>query len=874
MILANKKIFLLFLFFITTIGISFAQNKEISGSVKDAKGLPIPAVTVLIKGSNKGTQTDFNGQFKLQAKANDVLRFSFIGYQSRKFKMGNSNYLSVILEEETQKLDEVVVMGYGSAKSIKQTVGTVTKISSKEFANHPTTNVLDALQGKVVGLQVSTQSGEPSAPPSLRLYGVGSVIGDIAPLFVVDGIPISQIGFRSLNSEDFESITVLKDASATSIYGARAANGVVYVTTKKGAFGKRQVSVSTQYGVSSIADKSGFERMMTSAELAKFQIETEQKTQEEMDEFLKEYNADTKWYKVFFRENTSVMRTNVSVRGGSEKINYFVSGGYSKNKGIMYNSFFERYNFRSNIDSKVNNWLKLGVNASINYSLFAENPFNRHNDEGTLGYTLAPFYSPVDKNGKRYNYIPGLNKYHPEYRSETLFNDNLLLLTHANNENKTATETSSFNIMKSVFGRLEYNYNQKYFFDASFRRDGSSKFSPNNKYGNFWATGFMWRIKQENFLKNNNTINDLGIKLSVGTQGASEIGDYTHFALVTKSQYGRQNTWTLSGTQAGNPELTWENQTKYSIGIDARLFNTLSIDLELYNRITSDLLMTVNSPYTTGFGFIQNNAGSIQNRSIGATISFDAYKSENWFVSPYLSFTYNEDKVLKIFNGRNQFPISGQGYSLIVGKSMNYYFPLLKGVNSQTGLNEWYLPSEDTSISTRDDNRVTSEYSEKLYQNTGHRLNAPFNGGFGLSLRYKNISLQTDFAFSYGKYVINHDKFFTQNPTIFSEDNFYWKKPGDVTKFPKFGEQFTQFDLGLIENSSFLRMKTISLGYSIPQSVLLKTNFFTKVRFYVTGRNLLTWTKFTGADPERTKPRSLGVYPNSKEYVFGVELNF
>lgn len=317
--------------------------------------------------------------------------------------------------------------------------------------------------------------------------------------------------------------------------------------------------------------------------------------------------------------------------------------------------------------------------------------------------------------------------------------------------------------------------------------------------------------------------------------------------------------------------------------MDARLLDRLSIDLEFYNRITTDMLIDVPVPYTTGFDEIKQNIGKLQNRGLGVTISVDAYKNANKdvYVTPYVTFSYNNEKVLEIFGGRNSWYRSGYGYGYVVGQPVSYFYPILKGVNPDTGLLEWYLPSKDIGQETRDDKRVTSVFAEEsLMQNTGLKYSAPINGGFGFSAGYKAFSIQADFSFSYGKYLINNNTYFSHNPGRFAGYNQsrevldYWKKPGDVTRFPKWGQDFTYFDSSMIEDASFLRLKNITLGYSLPDEVLKEIGFFNRMRFYVTGRNLLTWTKYKGPDPEIDNNIALGNNPNTKQYVFGVELKF
>lgn len=975
-------------------GFSLAQEREISGSVKDASGEPLLGASVVIKGENRGTQTDFDGHYRLKVAQGQTLEFSFVGMETKNVRVGNSSRIDVVLQEEAQGLDEVVVVGYGSGRKVGTTVGQVARVDNKDIAQRPSGNVTDALQGKVPGLQIYTSSGEPSALSTIRLHGVGSLgSSSSAPLFVVDGIPVSQEAVRALNQADFESISILKDASATSIYGSRASNGVVYITTKRGKNNtKGEITLNTQYGISNIANRDAFDRMMRADELSRFWIETGIRNQAEVDNIRTKYPYDTHWDRVFYKEDVPLVQADLSFAGGNDKTRYYISGGLYNQEGAMYRSNFSRYTFRTNIETKINDWLKLGANTSLGYYDIQTNPYDRNSLNGGLAFMLPPFYSPVDKNGKRYDLIPGINRYHPEYLAdknpysigafeilptgfieitpiknltfktqaglefrnslltsnrlpsnisepqngrntrrynknlqktltntleykfslnrvnnfvvllgqetlrndiytflgsgEGLVDDDLILLSHVT-KNKDVKESKEVNTINSVFGRMEYDYNGKYFLDFSLRRDGSSRFSPNNKYGNFWAAGAMWKLKKEKFLENVTAVNDLSIKFSAGTSGNSDIGNYTHQALSSTGQYANNTAWQVN--VAGNPDLTWEKQTKYTLGLDAQFFNRLSLGIELYRRITTDMLMDVPVPYTSGFETVKRNVGKLQNQGIGISISGDVYKNKekNINVSPYISFSYNQEKVLDLFQGRNYWYVANIGVGYIVGEPSKFFYPIFKGINSQNGEAEWYLPYTDTegkrdiSVVNKNDGSVSDTFSvDDLTQNTGYNYQAPFNGGFGFSANYKTVSLQVDFSFSQGKYLINNNRYFSQNPTVFSGFNQdravfdYWKKQGDVTTFPRKDVQFTRFDSRLVEDASFIRLKNVTLGYALPEEVIKQVGFFSNVRFYVSGRNLLTWTKYTGPDPEIDDNVALGNNPNTKQYAFGVELKF
>ena len=974
--------------------LTFAQEKTISGIVSDESGLPLPGATVLVKGTTNGTSTDFDGKYSITANQGGgvTLIFSFVGYTTQEIPVGISNTVNVTMQEDASALEEVVVVGYGSEKRLGSIVGSVVQVSAKELENKPTANVLDALQGKVAGLQIFNSSGEPSATQSIRLHGVGSLSGSSTPLFVMDGIPLASGSLISLNSNDFESVTILKDASATSIYGSRAANGVVYITTKKGKKGSSVVNVITQYGVSKLANLDFFNSVMNREEFLAFNLENGTFSQDDIDFANQTYpNTDTKWYKTYYKNYTSSLQTNLSISGGSEngKNTYYVSGGLFQQEGLAYRSDFKRYTLRSNITSKLNDWLKTGINLSLGYDTRQINPYGGNSTNRGLGLLARPYYSPVDENGDIYvdQRIPGWNRYHPNYLADKFPNElNNLQLNPSgyftitpfenvtfksqmgldfydarrsskqlpsyvgslgdgtSNEDffrlvtQTITNTLEYKFtlvdvhnftalvgqeyinsdfesfgansggqsddrltlldagidaaqrgnshskseyaFDSYFGRLEYSYNDKYFLDGSIRRDGSSRFGIKNRYANFWAVGALWKLSKEVFLEDVSWLGNLSLRGSTGTSGNSSIDDYQALPLVSSDQYDSAPTNRLSSP--GNDQLSWESQRKTTVGLKVSLFNRIRIDLEYYNRVTEDMLVSVPVPYTTGFSNITSNIGSLQNRGFDIILDFDLVKGDDFHVTPYVNINYNKEKITELFQDRNYWIIPNTGVAWVVGQPLKFFYPVFHSVNPDNGAPQWYVPNpneDDRVASNFDENNLTSTFSTNvLEQNTGKNRYPNLNGGFGINAGYKGFSLRADFTFSSGKYLINNDKFFFENPTLFSGFNTskrsadYWKQPGDVTLFPAFSHRFTQFDSRLIEDASFIRLKTLSLGYSVPKEIIDRVRFIKGLRVFLTGRNLLTWTKYLGPDPEVDSNLALGTNPNTKQVTFGIDL--
>ncbi len=983
------KLLLTCLFAVASISLVSAQTKTASGTVISSDdGQPVIGASVVVKGNTKiGTLTDVDGRYTLSVPASaTTLVISYIGMSQT--EVAASPNQNVVMDADASELDEVLVMGYGTGRKISSTVGSVARVTPKDIADKPVPNAFDALQGKVPGLQIFTSSGEPSEISSMRLHGSGSLGASSSPLFVLDGIPVQSSTVRALNPKDFESIQVLKDASATSIYGARAANGVVYITTKSGKVAEHAtVTISGQYGNSSLANSEYYETFMNSEELFAFWVKSGYRTQEQVDAQRAAYPHDTQWHKFYFKDKAPSYNTDVSINGGAGKTNYYISLGFASQDGLRYRSNYERYNLRSNINTQVKPWLRIGLNNGISYDSYQSNPYDWNSTNGGLSLLRQPFYTPYDEDGNEYpEVIPGGNFYNPKYLADkmpdpikTLFlnttgyvelkpiqgltlrsqgglegmdtrnsyvrypsyrgslgdglayeqfarrasftvtntaeyrysindahnliglvgheyvdynyqsfsaegsglSDDRLIQLSATTKDKEVSGSRNQYAFLSYFGRVEYDYKEKYFVDVSLRNDASSRFGSDNRNGLFWATGAMWHAKKESFLADVDWLHQLTLKVSVGTSGNAEIGNYNSYALVGGAgQYNEAGGWGIS--TPGNPLLSWENQIKSTYGLRFDLFGKVRADIEFYNRVTSGMLVAVPYPYTSGFEQVTENTGKLQNKGVDLRVDFDVFKDKKGnYVTPYINFNYNKETVLELFQGKDYWIIPNTGVSWAVGQPRSFFYPIWAGVNSDTGAPQWYVPGDDITVTNKDESNLSSTFnSTSLEQSTGLPRYSPYNGGFGLAASYSGVYLQADFAFSLKKYLIVNDGYFFENPNQFPGYNQrkvitdYWEKPGDVTRFPKYGYQFTQFDSRLIEDASFMRMKNLTIGYVVPKNWINKTQFFTDAKVFATGRNLLTVTKFTGPDPEVDSNLTLGVNPNTKQMSIGFELSF
>ena len=978
----KRKFMLLLTCLFIGIGLVTAQVTKVTGTViSEEDGLPVVGASILVKGTAVGTVTDMDGKFQLPnvPSSAKTLVISFIGMKSQELPIKQT--MNIVLKPDTETLEEVVVLGYGSGKKIGSIVGSVAKVNSEKLSAKPVANAMDALQGQVSGLQVYTSSGEPGSSSSSYIRGVGSLTADNEPLYVLDGTPVSSSVMVMMNPNDFESVTVLKDASATSIYGSRAANGVIYITTKRGRIGEKAViTASGNYGTARLARRVS--NPMNSTELLGYQLSHGIIKQETYDKYINS-GIDTNWQDYFFKDDAPTYQANLSIQGGSDKTTYYVSGSYYYQDGITPRSEYNRYTFRSNLESRPTDWLRFGVNFGATYdeqqtSLFTYQGSNSLNG-GIFGTILNPtYYNPYGEDGSKLEVIPGLNRYSPYYLSDkqpsssntaqldgTAFlqlnpiegltirsqfgieaydfrQTSKRLASHPyatqggytyegfrRNAKLTITNTAEYNFkikdehdftiligqegikndyqrfasettgqsddrlsmleagtvatllgadendlytyqFLSFFGRINYALNDKYFADFSIRNDASSRFGKNNRNAIFMSGGLMWNMKKESFLEDVNFLSDLKLKASIGTTGNSSIGNYEHLALVGTNLYNAQGGWKIN--TPGNGDLGWEKQTLTNIGVEASFWNKYRIELTYYNKKTSNMLMDVPVPYTSGFSSITQNVGSMTNSGVEIAISLDLLKTKDWFVGFNMNYAYNKNKITELFYGYDEWAMPNYLVSYNVGEPVQYYMAKWAGVDPADGQQMWYVPGTD--------GETTKEYDEELLQQaTGKKRYAPHNGGFGLNVSWKGLSLNADFAWVLGKYMVNNDYYFAANPYNFAGYNQSkdvlneWKEPGDVTDIPAFGNVM-QFDTHLLENASFLRLKNISLSYTLPKNWLLPTKVIQGVRIMATARNLFTITNYKGADPELDTNLTYGAYPNTKQFTIGAELTF
>lgn len=994
----NKKLVLLGAAVLLTTGSVFAQ-KRVTGRVADAEGNPIVGASVRYEGQKGVVLTDDNGRFTLTnvpASAKKI-KVSYIGKETKTLSVAGN--LDVTLEDNDQTFGEAVVVGYGTAKKIGTVVGSVTTVGADKIENKPVANAIDALQGQVAGLNVLSSSGDPGASLSSGgfsavIRGTGSLSASNTPLFVVDGVPTSSSVLGMMNPNDIANVTVLKGASATSIYGSRASNGVIYITTKSGSLSERaEVTVSQSIGWSSLA--RGIGDPMNANELLDLKRELGLISGSEYISF-KEKGINTDWLKYYYRDDAAMYQTNFSIRGGNAKTKYYTSASYFKQDGIMAGSAFKRITFRTNLDSKPLDWLSYGTNISVSYDRRRTNASTSNGTNyiygGTMGAALTdPNYSPYDENGNRLDYfntpfgnmsspeyiaksnpriyndvrtissgyininpVKGLNvrsqlsldgiitrgslKLYPsspsasgygaasesysrsidwtitntaEYKftiadkhhftllagqegirgtdegfnaaTQGQSNDKITTLGNGLENNGLAGSSESEYQYLSFFGRADYSLGDKYFLNFSVRNDKSSRFGINGKSATFFSGGAMWDMKRESFLDQAWWLNELQVRADVGSTGNSAIGDYDHLALLGNSQYGANYGYVFSSP--GNDDLKWEKQIQTGVGFNARLFDRATVSFTWYNRTTKDMLMSVPIAYSTGFSSKVRNVGSMENRGIEIEFGVDVVRWNGLTVNLHGNYNYNKNKITELFNGLNEWYYSGTSVKYIVGEAPKFFMPIFAGVDKEDGKEMWYKQGyTGDPVHEYNPETMTKEFNEDaLNQNTGKNVNPPHVGGFGMTASWKGFTLNADFNFVLGKYMMNNDRYFSENPGTFlsqgaNQDKAVldmWRKPGDITLIPGYVDGGTrQFDTHLLENASFMRLKNISLSYDLPKTWMDATGFFKNVRITATGRNLFTVTKYKGADPEVNANLSLNTFPNTRQFTIGAEVTF
>ena len=991
----KKRLSLMLLCMVATIA-AWAQTVITGTVVSAADGEPLIGASVKVKGEKAAAVTDMNGKFKISTQAGKTLVFSYIAMET--MERPAKNGMLVKMQTAEEMMDELVVTGYGSAKKLGSLVGSVVTVDNKKMEKAVTPNFTDALAGQVSGLSVLTSSGDPSKSASIRLRGINSINSSSTPLFILDGAPISSTMFNTLNPSDIQNITVLKDAASTAIYGSRAANGVIVITSKKGKLNeKANLVVKGQYGFSTpVSDGL---QMMNSQQYIQFRDMIGQPVNQSVKDLVNNYGISTNWRDEVLSNNAPTYTVDAALTGGSENINYYLSFNHHSQEGLIEQSKMHREALRANVEARLNRWFKAGVQANLGTNSYQQNNEAEASDLYTSNPMIfsrlalpydAPNYYSFDENGniiwgnradklkysglthpsfvnenrsykknnltlmlnafEQLNPIEGLtiraqqamdgydyttdNRYIPyeafttpmgtsvpasegyvsnsfqryasytfthtiEYRKKVKGHNFSALLGQESifsrsrsfgvfTEGQTdprqlrLTDGTSIAIgnlsdsraeesFNSFFATLAYDFDGKYFLDASYRADGSSKFAPGHRWGHFYSVGGMWDLKKENFLKDVDWLDLLQARATYGLVGNSTgAGSYDYYGLFgTGSMYNGQSSMGISNPS--NSTLTWEKVGSFNAGVSFGFLDRVVLNVDAYRRKTTDMLMEIPFSYTTGFGGGMGNIGAMVNKGFDADVNVKILKSNDFDWTFKANVNYNKNEITELFAGRDEYIIANTGLKLEVGKPYGeFYMVEYAGVDPRDGKPMWY------DI----DGNLTKVYNEERDSKfTGKQRYAPWSGGFGTSFSWKGLSITADFAWQAGKYMTNNDNYFLKNANQGTSFNQavdmlnIWTKPGDITDIPKYGEQ-VQFDTHLLEDASFLRMKNLIVQYSFPEKWMKATKGIQNAKVFFVGRNLFTATKFSGYDPEPDINLVKFNYPNTRQFVFGMELTF
>lgn len=982
-----------------SIGMAMAQT-HVSGIVTSSEdGEPVIGATVKVVGSQTaGTVTDIEGRFSLSVSKPGVeLEFSSIGLVSKRVKA--SENMAVVLQVDSHTLEQVVITGYGSAKKLGSVVGSIASVDKKKLESIVTPNFTDALAGQVSGLSVLSAAGDPSQSANIRLRGINSIQSSSQPLFILDGAPIDAAFYATLNPADIESITVLKDAASTAIYGARAANGVIVLTSKQGKYSEQvSLSVRAQYGIAG-PTSDGVE-MMNSKQYVKFRDLIGQPVSDDIRNLVDKYNINTNWRDEMIDDAAPTFDVNATMQGGGQTVNYYVSFNHHKQDGLIEMSKMHRNTLNARINARLNRFFKIGFTTNLGVQRYSQNaewgasgkiysanplvfarqalPFdtpyqytidengnmikggraiglkytgivmpwwynshrNYYRNKLTLNTSLTETFTPlegltfqalqslnglegmnhgafspydafVDGMGNKIDAMKGSasassSRYYQFTLSHTAewrkqFGDHYvgillgeetriersrdlsaysegqtdprrLLLPHGTTVTPSDLGDSfGEEVANSLFANAEYNYKEKYYVTGSIRRDGSSKFAPGHRWGTFWSAGAKWDLKKEDFLKDVEWLNDLSLSVNYGTTGNdSGAGSYDFYGLFGDG--GLYNGESSIGIASMSKlDLSWETTAKWNVGLNFSIFDRAHFTVDFYRNKSTDMLMSIPYSMTTGFSSGIGNVASMTNTGIEANVDVDILKTKDFYWSFKANVGYNKNEITELFQGRDEYVIANTGLKMAVGHAYGeFYYVRFAGVDPQTGAPLYY---------DKDGNKTKKYNEERDAVFLGKNRYAPWTGGFGTNFRYKNVSLIADFAWVAGKYMMINDDYFIANPQLATGWNQrvemlnIWTTPGQITDIPgaKYDVQITDH---MVQNASFLRMKTLSIQYEFPKKWMQATRYIKGVKVFGIARNLFTITPFEGYDPEPDQNLVQFNYPNTRQFVIGAEISF
>ena len=997
---------------------SVQQREVISGVITDANTQEsIVGASVMVKGTSMGAVTDIDGKYTLTVEKFPVtLVVSYVGYQKKEIKMtsGGANH-NIALSEDSQMMEEVIVTGYGTFKKSAY-AGSAANVKADKIADVPTVSFQDMLQGNATGVQFSASSGQPGASSNVNVRGMGSINASNTPLYVIDGVPVMSGSINSLDSDsgldimstintnDIASITVIKDAAAASLYGSRAANGVIIITTKQGQQGKPKVALQADWGYSDFAME--YRPVMNGQQRREYiynglyagQIR-DGKTAEEATAYADENIDDyapipwcgfVDWNDILFKKG-SHQQYEASISGGADKFKYYSSIAYLKQEGITQRSGLERLTGRLNVDYQATKKFKLGANilfSSVNQDVYGEgfsytSPFYSsrsavtpsdpvYNEDGSwnrafiriddrnpalaneydsqreyVTRTFNTVYGQYEfikdlkfKSTFSYDYITtkgkdwadprtsngdeingGMSKKYYERRKMVWGNqlsyaktiaevhnlDGLLgyeiddqyrdylsgyatnFATPDKNDISNGKKTESVGgsdtrtRMVSYIGRVNYNYDNKYFLGGSYRVDGSSRLQRSHRWGSFWSVSGAWRIIEEDFMKpTSDWLTDLKLRASYGVNGTLPSDYYGYLALSSLSDgYNEQPAIIMS--QLANNNLKWETNYNLNLGLDFALFDRVNVTLEYYLRNTKNLLMDSPVSMTTGFSSYLMNVGQLRNQGVELEINSTNIKNKDFEWKTTFNLSHNTNKVVNLDGDQTEI-VSGTQIHKIGHSYRTFYMIEFAGINPENGNPQFYKNDllEDGTYSKE----ITENAAEAKSIMLDKHAEPNVTGGLYNSFRYKWFDLSFLFNYQFGGFSYDTWAQKTEHggydmeaniPTYYADS---WKQPGDITKYEQFYEKSSSVAMHKITNSrrlhstDYFRLKTFTLGFTLPKQWLGSIGL-SNARIYMSANNLWTWAAWDYYAPESVvNGSSTQNTPPLKTVTFGLNVNF
>jgi TonB-linked SusC/RagA family outer membrane protein len=924
----------------------------VKGAIFDSKHQSIPGVNIVNRDNSQGTVTDSLGNFTLNVSSSqNSLRLSSIGFRTEMLEINCDTTINIALQEDITTLKELVIVAFGKEDRDFVT-GSVSVINPTTYSQVNQESVNSSLQTTSTGVLLQNNAGTPGSSNNIFIRGVGSITAGNSPLYVVDGIPVitgnySQLDFsgQTINAlsdlcvNDIESISILKDAAASSLYGASSSNGVVLINTKRGQKEQSQIQFDTYYGLQettgtlSLLNAKQWMNLVNEEAVAggKPVVYTNEQIQN---------SKSTDWLKEVFR-TAPTYSLYLSLKGGNEKSKYYISGNYFKQEGIIIGSDYDRYSFRVNYDYAISKKLFIECgnsfsfssnnriegdqtlngplpnaitmppiypvynldgnfnndgpyanpvsiakeeknlantyrnlfNFSINYKIFEG--FVLENQFGADYYNLGEqtFAPKGTRQGAKYNGlgIEATNMAISLYNS-TYFTYNYLIEKHKfsimggasisryRNHGTylraqnfpgnsfeflydAATPIAAYSdeldaISNSMFTQLKYDFAQKYLVTFNMRRDGSSKFGENNRYGYFPSIAGLWYISKEPFFNRNSVVTKLKLSASYGKTGNDQIPDFSSLNLFAAgSNYNGEAG--ISPYQLPNPNLKWESTNQFNLGVNLELFDRLRLNVEYYYKKTKDLLFDKPLPTSWGYRYIISNIGMLENQGIETEISANLFKGPlSWNVS--FSLSANQNKVLKLYKDQPIRNIGRAMSSIEVGQPISYFYGFKAlGVNPDDGLLIYKDLNGDGKITDVDKTKLGSPYPL-------------FFGGLSSSISYKSFSVNFLIYYSYGNDIYNSTRMYTETVSKGNQTTAIlerWRNPGDITSIPKASSYNERISSRFLEDGSFVRLKSLKISYDI-NTKFIKNSPFTLFQVYIAGKNLVTFTKYSGMDPE------------------------